>query len=103
MNRDTMNRDTMNRQILLASLPDGPLRTDHFRLQTAPMPQATDGQVLVRTLYLSLDAANRAWMQGATYRAAVGAGDVMPGGVLAEVVESRADGYARSPPFARFV
>jgi NADPH-dependent curcumin reductase CurA len=95
MNRDTMNRDTMNRQILLASLPDGPLRTDHFRLQTAPMPQATDGQVLVRTLYLSLDAANRAWMQGATYRAAVGAGDVMPGGVLAEVVESRADGYAR--------
>jgi NADPH-dependent curcumin reductase CurA len=86
-------KDTMNRQILLASLPEGPLRTDHFRLQTAPMPQATDGQVLVRALYLSLDAANRAWMQGATYRAAVGAGDVMPGGVLAEVVESRAEGY----------
>jgi len=87
-------KDTMNRQILLASLPEGPLRTDHFRLQTAPMPQATDGQVLVRALYLSLDAANRAWMQGATYRAAVGAGDVMPGGVLAEVVESRAEGYS---------
>ena len=86
--------DTPNRQILLASLPDGPLRTDHFRLQNAPMPQPAEGQLLVRSLYLSLDAANRAWMQGATYRAAVGAGDVMPGGVLAEVVVSRAPGYA---------
>lgn len=86
--------DTLNRQILLASLPDGALRTDHFRLQSAPMPRPADGQLLVKTLYLSLDAANRAWMQGATYRAAVGAGDVMPGGVLAEVVESRAEGFA---------
>ena len=84
----------MNRQILLASLPDGPLRADHFLLRTVPVPQPTAGQVLVRTLFLSLDAANRAWMQGATYRAAVGAGDVMPGGVLAEVVESHAEGFA---------
>ena len=44
----------MNRQILLASLPDGPLRADHFRLQGVPMPQATEGQVLVRTLYLKV-------------------------------------------------
>jgi hypothetical protein len=41
-------------------------------------------------LYVSLDAANRAWMQGATYRSALKAGDVMAGGALAEVVESRA-------------
>ena len=86
--------DPVNRQILLATLPDGPLRADHFRLRTVPPPQASEGQVLVKTLYLSLDAANRAWMQGATYRAAVGPGDVMPGGVLAEVVESRAEGFA---------
>jgi NADPH-dependent curcumin reductase CurA len=39
---------------------------------------------------VSLDAANRAWMQGATYRSALKAGDVMAGGALAEVVESRA-------------
>ncbi|HEY2482603.1 MAG TPA: NADP-dependent oxidoreductase, partial [Caulobacteraceae bacterium] len=38
----------------------------------------------------SLDAANRAWMQGATYRSALEAGQVMAGGALAEVVESRA-------------
>ncbi|NBU27176.1 MAG: NADP-dependent oxidoreductase, partial [Caulobacteraceae bacterium] len=37
-----------------------------------------------------LDAANRAWMQGATYRSALQGGDVMAGGALAEVVESRA-------------
>ena len=86
--------DSVNRQILLASLPDGPLRADHFLLRTSPIPDATQGQLLVKTLYLSLDAANRAWMQGATYRAAVGAGDVMPGGVLAEVVASRVEGFA---------
>jgi NADPH-dependent curcumin reductase CurA len=49
---------------------------------------------LLRTRYISLDAANRAWMWGATYRAAVKAGDVMAGGALAEVVESRAPGFA---------
>ncbi len=53
------------------------------------MPPAADGQVLLRTRYISLDAANRAWMWGATYRAAVKQGDVMAGGALAEVVESR--------------
>ncbi len=44
----------------------------------------------MRTRYISLDAANRAWMQGATYRSALEAGQVMAGGALAEVVESRA-------------
>ncbi|WP_374658922.1 NADP-dependent oxidoreductase [Phenylobacterium sp.] len=81
-----------NRQIVLESLPQGKLSPDHFRLQTAPRPQPEDGQVLVRTRYISLDAANRAWMQGATYRSALQAGDVMAGGAVAEVVESRAEG-----------
>ncbi len=36
--------------------------------------------------YISLDAANRAWMHGATYRAAVEANTVMAGGGIAEVV-----------------
>jgi hypothetical protein len=48
-----------------------------------------DGQVLVRSVLLSLDAANRAWMQGATYRAALNAGELMSGYGLGEVVESR--------------
>jgi NADPH-dependent curcumin reductase CurA len=44
--------------------------------------------VVVRNILLSQDAANRAWMQGATYRAAVNAGDVMHGYALCEVVDS---------------
>jgi NADPH-dependent curcumin reductase CurA len=42
-------------------------------------PGAGAGEVLCRSLYLSLDPANRAWMQGATYRAALEPGQVMAG------------------------
>jgi len=83
-----------NRQIVLAELPEGKLSPEHFRLTEAAVPTPEDGEVLVKTLYVSLDAANRAWMQGATYRSALKAGDVMAGGALAEVVESRAEGLA---------
>ncbi|HEY5072036.1 MAG TPA: NADP-dependent oxidoreductase [Caulobacteraceae bacterium] len=78
-----------NRQIVLAEIPQGKLASSHFRLQRADRPVPAEGEVLVRTLYISLDAANRAWMQGATYRSALSAGQVMAGGALAEVVESR--------------
>ena len=84
----------MNRQIVLAELPQGRLEPSHFSLQDGERPTPADGQVLVKALYVSLDAANRAWMQGATYRSALKAGDVMAGGALAEVVESRAPGLA---------
>ena len=46
----------------------------------------------MRARYISLDAANRAWMHGATYRAAVEANTVMAGGGIAEVVSSKAPG-----------
>ncbi|MBW8814562.1 MAG: NADP-dependent oxidoreductase [Caulobacterales bacterium] len=80
-----------NRQIVLDRLPGGEaLAPDHFALRTADRPTPGEGEVLLKTRYVSLDAANRAWMQGATYRSALNAGDVMAGGSLAEVVESRA-------------
>ena len=78
-----------NRQIVLAEIPQGKLEPEHFRLAQTERPVPGDGEVLVRVLYVSLDAANRAWMQGATYRSALKAGDVMAGGALAEVIESR--------------
>ena len=84
-----------NRQIVLEQLPQGKLSPDHFRLAQTAIPAPGEGEVLVRTRYISLDAANRAWMQGATYRAALAAGDVMAGGSLAEVVESKAPGLAK--------
>jgi NADPH-dependent curcumin reductase CurA len=83
-----------NRQVLLAEKPTGKLGPEHFRLTEGSMPAPKDGEVLARVRYISLDAANRAWMQGATYRSAVEAGGVMAGGAIAEVVESRADGFA---------
>src|SRR5437899_2910663 len=85
---------TANRQILLDQIPQGKLAPEHFRLAEAQAPTPAEGQVLLRTRYISLDAANRAWMQGATYRSALSAGQVMAGGSLAEVVESRAPGLA---------
>lgn len=79
-----------NRQILLAELPQAAkLAPEHFRLTEGEVPSPADGEALLRTRYVSLDAANRAWMQGATYRSALNAGQVMAGGALAEVVESR--------------
>ncbi len=76
-----------HRQIVLQSLPQGDkLSLDHFALKLAPRPTAGPGEVLLQTRYVSLDAANRAWMQGATYRSALNSGQVMAGGGLAVVV-----------------
>jgi NADPH-dependent curcumin reductase CurA len=84
----------VNRQIVLNEIPTGKLSLDHFRLVEGAVPSPEDGEVLLRSLYVSLDAANRAWMQGATYRSALKSGDVMAGGALAEIVESRAGGFS---------
>ena len=83
-----------NRQILLAAKPQDKLGAEHFKLVEGEMPVIGEGQVLLRTRLISLDAANRAWMQGATYRSAIDAGQVMAGGAVAEVVQSTASGYA---------
>jgi NADPH-dependent curcumin reductase CurA len=83
-----------NRQFLIAELPKGKLGPEHFRLTEAPLVAPADGQVLVRARYFALDAAMRAWMLGPTYRAALTAGQMMAGTAMAEVVESRAPGFA---------
>ena len=48
----------------------------------------------MQTVYLSLDAANRAWMQGATYTAPVLAGEGMHGRSIGRVVESKDASFA---------
>lgn len=77
-----------NRQITITELPKDTLGPEHFTLQDAPMPEAAEGEVLLRVILMSIDAANRSWMKGATYRAAVNAGDAMPTYALCEVVQS---------------
>ena len=86
--------ETRNRQILLAEKPSGKLGPEHFRMVEAAIPEPKDGEALLRVRYISLDAANRAWMQGATYRAAVETDSVMAGGGIAEVIASHAPGLA---------
>jgi NADPH-dependent curcumin reductase CurA len=84
-----------NRQILLVETPKEKLGPEHFRMIEGTRPVPADGEVLLRVLYISLDAANRAWMQGATYREAVTGGSVMAGGAVAEVVDSKAPNFAQ--------
>jgi len=84
----------INRQVLLVEKPAGKLGPEHFKMSQAAIPEPKDGEALLRVRYISLDAANRAWMHGATYRAAVEANTVMAGGGIAEVVSSKAPGIA---------
>ncbi|ENZ5480965.1 NADP-dependent oxidoreductase [Serratia marcescens] len=78
-----------NRQIILGKLPQGKLTVDCFQTRETPMPIPGPGEVLLRTLYVPLDAASRAWMQGVTYRSGLQPGDIMAATTLAEVVTSR--------------
>jgi NADPH-dependent curcumin reductase CurA len=78
-----------NREIAVRALPEGTLTEAHFELRESTRPALAEGEALMRTILMSIDAANRAWMQGATYREAVKAGDVMPTYAIGEVLESR--------------
>jgi NADPH-dependent curcumin reductase CurA len=79
-----------NTQIVLASRPTGEPEPSNFRILRTEVPQPDRGDVLLRTLYLSLDPYMRARMNaGGSYAAPVEVGAVMTGGTVAEVVESR--------------
>ncbi|MFK7965453.1 MAG: NADP-dependent oxidoreductase [Burkholderiaceae bacterium] len=82
-----------NREIIIKNLPEGTLAESHFEMRIGEVPVIDDGQLLIKTRLMSIDAANRAWMQGATYRAAVNAGDVMPTYAIGEVLESRDEAF----------
>ena len=79
-----------NRQVLLASRPTGEVREENFRIVDAPIPAIQDGEVLVRNRFLSLDPYMRMRMSDQpSYAPKVELGEVMVGGAVAEVVESR--------------
>ena len=84
-----------NQQILLDNRPQGEARVDNFRLVTTDTPALQDGQVLVRHHYLSLDPYMRGRMNDSkSYAASQPLGEVMIGGTVGEVVESRHPAYA---------
>jgi len=85
-----------NVQVVIAAVPDGPLDPEHFQMQEAAAPVCGDGQVLCRTLALTIGAGQRAGLQGsASYAGAPKAGIVMGGTGVARVEQSRAAGFAQ--------
>ena len=81
----------VNRRIVLAARPLGEPTVQDFRLEEAAVPIPAEGQVLLRTLYLSLDPYMRNLMDeaGTRYAPAVRLGEAMVGGTVSRVVESR--------------
>lgn len=81
---------SINRAWVFVRRPVGDDFDSALEFRELPMPEPAEGQVLVRTLYLSLDAANRRWMAGPTYMPAIPEGSPMWGYMLGRVVQSRA-------------
>jgi NADPH-dependent curcumin reductase CurA len=85
---------TTNQQIPLVSRPQGEATADNFKLVDSPVPAITDGQVLVRNHYLSLDPYMRGRMNDAkSYAQPQPLNTVMIGGTVGEVVESKNPNY----------
>ncbi|GBD44982.1 NADPH-dependent curcumin reductase [bacterium HR40] len=84
------------RRIVLARRPTGAPGPEHFRLEEVRLPEPGPGEVLVRTLWLSIDPYMRGRMNDApSYTRPVGIGETMVGECVGEVLESRASGFAR--------
>ena len=82
-------------RIVLASRPDGAPTADNFRLEAVNLPEPADGQVLVRVIYLSLDPYMRGRMSAAeSYADPVEIDEVMVGGTVGQVVDSRHPDFA---------
>ena len=83
-----------NRRIVLARRPQGAPVSADFRLETTPVPEPSEGQVLLRTEYLSLDPYMRGRMSDApSYADPVQVDEVMVGGTVCQVESSRHPDY----------
>ncbi len=85
---------TTNQRWVLKRRPEGAIKPGDLELVTEPVPDLADGQVLVRTIYLSLDPTNRIWMSDRDqYMPPVKIGDTMRGGAIGVVERSRSDRF----------
>lgn len=83
-----------NRQIVLRRRPTGLVEPEDTELITAPAPVLADGEALLRTTYIGLDAAVRTWLNDQPgYLPPVGIGEVIRAAGVGEVVESRCPAY----------
>ena len=85
----------INRQWLLAKRPYGAVNQDNFEYREVPVPEISDGEVLVRNLYLSFDPTQRGWMENReSYMPPVRIGEPMRAGSVGQVVESNNPDYS---------
>jgi NADPH-dependent curcumin reductase CurA len=86
----TANNHPTNHQFRLAARPVGAVKRSDFNYVEAPVRSPGDNEVLVKTLFLSLDPAMRGWMnEGKSYIAPVQLGEVMRAGGVGKVIESK--------------
>src|SRR6266511_1884289 len=84
----------VNRQVRLKSRPSGIPQAEHFEIVEAPVPDPSNGQVLVRNIYLSVDPAMRGWVSAvANYSEPVALGTVMRSLAVGRVEESRSSDF----------
>jgi hypothetical protein len=85
----------INRSWRLAARPQGMIKDSDFTWREDPVPEHLgEGEILVRTLYLSVDPTQRGWMEMDTYMPAVPIGDVMRAGGVGRVERSNAPGFS---------
>src|SRR5436190_875750 len=84
------------KRVVLASRPVGEPKASDFRIEDYTLPTPGEGQVLLRTIWLSLDPYMRGRMsEGPSYAAPVPIGGVMEGGTVCEVIASNNPAFAR--------
>lgn len=89
-----MNQTTKNRQVLLKKRPNGMPTQSDFEFKDAEVQQAGEGQVVVKTLYLSVDPYMRGRMNDSkSYVPPYQLNDVITGGVVGEIIESKTDKF----------
>ena len=85
----------INRQWVLAKRPLGLVKKDNFTLIENPIPTPSEGEVLVRNLFLSFDPTQRGWMEDReSYLPPVGIGEPMRAGSVGQVTETRHPDFA---------
>jgi NADPH-dependent curcumin reductase CurA len=84
----------VNHQLLLARRPTGLVQPDDFEAASGPLPELADGEALMRTIYLGMDATVRTWLnRGEGYLPAVEIGEVVRCSGIGRVVATRCPAY----------
>ncbi|REB08786.1 NADP-dependent oxidoreductase [Sporosarcina sp. BI001-red] len=85
-----------NRQIRLANRPEGKPKASDFELVEADVPELKDGEILIQTLYLSVDPGMRNMMKDQkSYTAPFGLHEVLTGRSVGKVIESKNKNFAK--------